>query len=88
MVDAPDLKSVVRIGRGSSSLPLGTKSKYIFDKMDKTGRRGEVANAVVCKTSIHGFESHRRLQNLGLGKYNVVQIFITPNFIINFHILF
>ena len=67
MVDAPDLKSVVRIGRGSSSLPLGTKSKYIFDKMDKTGRRGEVANAVVCKTSIHGFESHRRLQNLEIG---------------------
>ena len=66
MVDAPDLKSVVRIGRGSSSLPLGTKIN-IFDKMDKTGRRGEVANAVVCKTSIHGFESHRRLQNFGIG---------------------
>ena len=27
MVDAPDLKSVVLIGRGSSSLPLGTKVK-------------------------------------------------------------
>ena len=28
------------------------------------GTDGEVANALVCKTSIHGFKSHSVLQNL------------------------
>ena len=42
MVDAPDLKSVVRIGRGSSSLPLGTKTKYLeFGKIKVSN--GDVA---------------------------------------------
>lgn len=31
-------------------------------KLATTGTDGEVANALVCKTSIHGFKSHSVLQ--------------------------
>jgi hypothetical protein len=32
-------------------------------RVGTTGTDGEVANALVCKTSIHGFKSHSVLQN-------------------------
>ena len=32
-------------------------------KLATTGTDGEVANALVCKTSIHGFKSHSVLHN-------------------------
>jgi hypothetical protein len=37
------------------------------------GTDGEVANALVCKTSIHGFKSHSVLQKLPL----TILIFLT-----------
>ena len=69
MVDAPDLKSVVRIGRGSSSLPLGTKSKYIFDKMIRLGDVAKWLTQWFAKPPFMGSNPIVASKILELGKY-------------------
>jgi hypothetical protein len=40
----------------------GYRMSSLVRRLATTGTDGEVANALVCKTSIHGFKSHSVLQ--------------------------
>jgi hypothetical protein len=46
---------------GQTSYPAGRHAALVAWRKKGTG--GEVANALVCKTSIHGFKSHSVLHN-------------------------
>ena len=59
---------------GQASLFRGPPLRGLGREADK-GTGGEVANALVCKTSIHGFNSHPVLQQ---NKW-LIAIFLSQN---------